>query len=271
MNIKILGCSTLIGMSSLCGLCGHKENTQTNTNPTEYNIVTAPPRDEFVHEYSIKVDEVNEMEGTSTADILSESWSTIMTKANHKETKISSAFFQELIRFSNEIKTSPINFTFIMYGESKFNPKAKYGSYLGLIQMDATAFKDCAIRMMEYEQYCKDTKQVTLQEYNVLRQKKEFKKPNIGNKRISFNDYKNLSRERQLIYAEAYLKYRIHENKLNGKKIPSNQLWALIHRPANCKKSSELNERQRKIQKIKNEVKSVDKDAYNKIINCQRA
>lgn len=271
MNMKIAGCAALISAGSLLGFCNTKENTQShnNTNAPNYTIITTPEKDEFVNEYSLKVDAADEVNGVSTADILSESWSAILTKANCKKTQISSGFFKELIRFSNEINTDPIDFTFIMYKESKFNPQASYGSFIGLIQMNPTAFKDCAIRMMEYEQYCKDTKKVTLQEYNEIRQKRGFQRPNIGGKRISFNDYKNLSREKQLIYAEAYLKYRIHEKKLNGKKIPSNQLWALIHKPRDFRKASELDERQKKIQTTKAEVKSVDKDAYNRIIGCR--
>ena len=48
------------------------------------------------------------------------------------------------------------------------------------------------------------------------------------------------------------MSYRIHEKGLNGKNIPSNQLWALIHRPTDYNKPSELNTRARILNAVKN-------------------
>lgn len=210
----------------------------------------------------------------SPAKKLSKAWSDILTKADSKKRKIivSPEFFDELIRFAKEIKANPVDFTFIMFKESRFDPKTKCRDYLGLIQMDSTAFTECALGMMEYEKYCKDhpKEKITLHDYKKISNQKGFKKPNIGSDRITYSTYKNLPREKQLKYAEAYLKYRIHEKGMNGKQLSAEQLWRLIHRP-NVKGKEldkELKDRRNKLNDIKKEIKKLYPEEYKQIISA---
>lgn len=239
MNIRSTGYAVMLASSMLVGVCGGKTIQKSSAKPAGHSLVSSPNMDVYIPEVASAVQEAAPSGVSKTAKVLSESWSVIVNE------KVKPEFFQKVINFANKVKTDPIDLTFILFRESKFNPKAKNGSYVGLIQMDKNAFNECVGRMMEYEQYKKEHPQekISLQDYLKLRGKKGFKRPVNPNK-ISFSQYCNLPREKQFKYSEYYLNYRIHEHKLNNSRISSIQLWALIHRPAKCREKAELRDRQ---------------------------
>ena len=248
MNIKTIGYSAFIAGSLLLSGC---------SNDGDYTIIEEQIPDSLLVDDSPSILEggqTNDISVVSTPKVLNDSWSSIMEKEGYN-VKLNQNFFKRVVDFSREIKADPVDLTFIMFQESKFDPSKKSaGGYVGLIQMDKTSFNDCALKMFEFEKYKKDHPQedITLLDYVDKSSNKDFKKPNIGKDKISFDEYRHLSPEKQFKYAEAYIKYRIHEKGLNGRKIPSNQLWALIHRPSDYDKSSELNGRARLLNAVKN-------------------
>jgi len=275
---------TLLLTSSLLfsGMANNKRmsNKNTVTSPSA-DYVRAPKQDVFVSSKTAKV--VSKPKLSNSASILSSAWSEIIEKTGH-QSNLSPEFFSKILNFSKSIKTNPVDFTFILFQESKFNPKIKGGSYAGLIQMDETAFKNCALRMLQYEKYCKNNpkEKITLKEFNKKLENKKIRIPDIGKKNILFSTYAGLSRERQFEYSTAYLRYRIHEQGLVGKKIPSNQLWALIHKPSACKKTDELRNRATLLSAVKvggtvnvngrtvniTGVKQISPENYKKILSC---
>lgn len=131
---------------------------------------------------------------------------------------ISKDFFDKIEAMAKRLNINAEDLAAIIYLESHFDPQvsSSSGKYHGLIQMDKKTFDNiCKSSGITYEQYCK------------------------------------LSREKQLKYTEIYLKYRIKEAGLKGK-VSGAQIYALIHRPADVNKKSELMERQRRINRAKN-------------------
>ena len=274
----LLTTSLLFGGASANKKSSSKVMASVNSN---HNLYTNPNCDDFVK--TVTSSSKKPTASLSKAKILSSAWSDVISETGHRG-KISEEFFQKVINFAKSVKIDPVDFSFIIFQESKFNPMCKNGSYAGLIQMDETAFKKCALRMLQYEQYCKNNpkKNLTLVQFNNKIENKKLSIPDIGKKNILFSTYSGLSRERQFEYASAYLRYRIHEQGLNGKKITSNQLWALIHRPFHCKKSDELINRSQFLSAVKiggtvdvngrnvviKGVKQISPDNYKKIISC---
>lgn len=259
MSINKIGYATIIAGTLLLSCCSKRQGD----NPSTMN--------ETVSEYVDSCQSTNHPEMAKTikpaadvsfaspvlnkpSDILNDAWTSVMEKDGYK-VKLTPKFFQQVIDFSRKNKLNAVDLTFIMFQESKFQSteRSSFGS-VGLLQMDKTSFNNCALKMFEYEKYKKDNpdKDITLRDYLSESSKGGFKKPDIGKDRITFEQYSKLSPEKQFKYTEAYIKYRIHEKGLNGKKIPSNQLWALIHRPTDYDKSTELNGRARLLNVVKN-------------------
>ena len=137
-------------------------------------------------------------------------------KYNYKcDPNISLTFFKGIENVAKDIKCKPEDLAAIMYRESHFDPKAKVGTYTGLIQMDKITFDSIPGKKCSYAQYCK------------------------------------LPREKQLKYAEDYLKMRIDENGLEGKRLSGGQIWTLIHRPSDINKPKVVQEHQKKVDKTK--------------------
>lgn len=151
--------------------------------------------------------------------------------------KVSEEFFEKVTEMADRLNFSPEDLCAIMFQESGFKPNAhgknaKTGAdYYGLIQMDATAFKTVTAFARETEG--KDCKL----------------DPNM-----TFAKYAKLPREKQLLYSEAYLKFRINEKGLTGQKLSGGQLWTLINSPANIKNSAFIAKNQAKIDKIQEKV-----------------
>ena len=130
---------------------------------------------------------------------------------------ISKDFFNQIEIIAKNLNTSAEDLAAIIYLESHFDPKVNNpsGKYRGLIQIDKKTFDNiCKSSDITYEQYCK------------------------------------LPREKQLKYTGIYLQYRIKEAGLKGK-VSGAQIYALIHRPIDINKQSELQERQNKINNAK--------------------
>lgn len=171
---------------------------------------------------SNKTQETDTKTNSTTAEKLHSDWQLVLTEeAKVKQSKvkcnpnISEKFFTEIEEAAKRLKCKPEDLAAIIYRESHFDPKAKNGQYLGLIQMDKTAFDSIPDRKCTYSQYCK------------------------------------LPREKQLNYAEKYLQMRINEKGLKGKNLTGGQLYTLIWRPADINKKSTVNEAQKRVNAAK--------------------
>lgn len=157
----------------------------------------------------------------SVSQQLYESWSNVVPD-------LSQEFFDKITEISKELKCKPEDFAALMFNESRFNPRADGGKYHGLIQMDITALKTVTKYAFDSQgENCKLDKNITMEKYI------------------------NLPREEQLKYAEAYLKFRIDEKHLNGKKLSGGQLWTLIKRPAGINDKKFVKKIQHQIDSIK--------------------
>lgn len=163
-------------------------------------------------------------------DELHEKWTKIYPK-------ISEEFFEKVADMADRLNCSPEDLCAIMYQESGFQPNAhgknaKTGAdYYGLIQMDATAFK-------------------TVVAYARKTEGKDCKlDPNM-----TYAKYAKLPREKQLLYSEAYLKFRINEKGLNGQRLTGGQVWTLINSPANINNPSFVDRNQKRIDRIQAKV-----------------
>lgn len=151
-------------------------------------------------------------------------WSKVMEEEdkNHAsffepDPNISKDFFNQIEAIAKRLNTNAEDLAAIIYIESHFDPKVSNpsGKYRGLIQMDKETFDDI------FKSY-----------------------------KITYKQYCELPREEQLKYTEIYLRHRIKKAGLKGK-VSGAQIYALIHRPADINKQSELQERQRKIDNAK--------------------
>ena len=132
---------------------------------------------------------------------------------------ISVEFFESLEKIANRLNCDVEDLAGIMYRESRFDPQAESpsGKYTGLIQMDKETFENC-IKLKNrctYEQYCK------------------------------------LPREEQLKYAEEYLRFRINEKGLTGKKLSGGEIYTLIHVPSHIHNSEEIKKHQARVDRAK--------------------
>lgn len=142
------------------------------------------------------------------------------------DTNISVKFFDEITNIAKRINCSPEDLTAIIYRESHFDPQVKSssGNYSGLIQMDKTSFDSLKVKnKCTYAEYCK------------------------------------LPREKQLKYTEAYLKFRIDEKGLTGKKLSGGQIYTLIHRPKDIDKPSAVKIHQRHVDEAKKVPEKIKK------------
>ena len=150
-----------------------------------------------------------------------DSWSNVVPKLSQK-------FFNELTAMSKRLNCNPEDLAALMFRESRFDPKANGGNYYGLIQMDEASLNAAVQHDFKTEgENCKLDKNITMEKYI------------------------NLPREEQLKYAEAYLKFRIDEKHLTGKKLSGGQLWTLIKRPASINNPKFVKKIQQKIDSIK--------------------
>ena len=164
---------------------------------------------------TIDFNKINKQQQTTkktTSQQLHEDWSKVIPN-------LSKEFFHELVEISKRIKCSAEDFAAILFLESRFDPKATGNGVHGLIQMDQTALNNAC----------------------------EF--ANLP--KISIKNYKKLPREKQLKYAEAYIKFRIDEKNLTGKKLSGGKLWALIKSPKRFNNNSFVKNLQKKIDQAK--------------------
>lgn len=192
--------------------------------------------------YSSKVNTIfdidmknKEEQQKSEAKSLHNDWRAVMiAEAQSKPKKftpdsnISYKFFEELTKTAERLNCNADDLAAVIYKESHFDPKAKGpGGYTGLIQMDETAFNAAVKHAV----------------------KTQGDKCNL-NPNLSYAEYSNLPREEQLKYAEAYLRFRIDEKKLEGK-ISGGQINTLIHRPADITKPASVIKHQKQVDKFK--------------------
>ena len=131
---------------------------------------------------------------------------------------ISLEFFDKIDKIAKRLNCRADDLAALIYRESHFDPqiKSSSGKYAGLIQMDKTTFS------------CLDVKN-----------------------KCSYEEYCRLPREKQLKYVEAYLKLRIEEKGLTGKKLSGGQIYTLIRRPKNINNPASIRANQRLIDKAK--------------------
>lgn len=141
---------------------------------------------------------------------------------------ISKKFFEDIVKTAERLNCKPEDLAAAMYRESHFDPttKSSSGKYKGLIQMDEQALKDSVNYAVKT-----DNRQI--------------------NPDIKYKEYAKLPREKQLKYAEAYLKFRIDEKGLTGKKLTGGQLYTLIRVPNSINNSKEVKKHQEYINKAK--------------------
>ncbi len=159
------------------------------------------------------------------AQKLHKEWQAVMeveSKVKQNRVKIdpniSVQFFDEITKAAKRLNCKPEDLAAIIYRESHFDPqiKSSTGKYAGLIQMDKVTFDSLKVdNKCTYAQYCK------------------------------------LPREKQLKYVEAYLKFRIEEKGLSGKRLSGGQIYTLIHRPKDVDKPSALRIHQRHVDEAK--------------------
>lgn len=146
---------------------------------------------------------------------------------------ISQEFFEKVTEIAERLNFNPEDLCAIMFRESGFKPNAhgknpKTGvDYYGLIQMDKSAFKAAVAHARTTEgKNCKLD-------------------PNM-----TYEKYAKLPREKQLKYSEAYIKFRIDEKGLTGKKLTGGQLWTLINSPKKINNPKFVTRNQARIDKI---------------------
>lgn len=186
---------------------------------------------------------IKEIADKNMSEKLHSDWAKVMREEakNHipsynPDPNISKKFFQEIVQTAERLNCNPEDLAAAMYRESHFDPQisSSSGKYKGLIQMDKQAFK------LALEHAVK-----------------------TGNKRIdpkmTYDKYAKLPREQQIKYAEAYLKFRIDEAGLTGKKINGGQLYVLIHVPSHIDNPKEVRKHQAYIAKAKKVPSEINK------------
>ncbi len=152
-------------------------------------------------------------------------WKTVMeVEVKFKQNRvkidpnISVNFFEKVTKVAKRLNCNPEDLAAIIYIESHFDPQTKSssGNYVGLIQMDKTSFDSLEVK-----------------------------------NKCTYSEYCQLPREKQLKYAEAYLKFRIDEKGLSGKKLSGGQIYTLIHRPKDIDKPSAVRVHQRRVDEAK--------------------
>lgn len=141
---------------------------------------------------------------------------------------ISLKFFDEITKTAKRINCRPDDLAAIIYRESHFDPQVKSssGKYTGLIQMDKMSFDSINV-----------------------------------DKKCTYEQYTKLPREKQIKYSEAYLKFRIEEKGLTGKKLTGGQVYTLIRRPKDINNPSVVRRNQKYVDKAKqvpSQMKKID-------------
>lgn len=149
-----------------------------------------------------------EKHDTTAAEVkkLKEMWSPVAKG-------VSDDFYKEIVEIAKRVNCDPVYLSIVLYQESKFNPRAKNGSFRGIGQMSHITLTD------------------SLQ--NVKR-----KNLNIEvNTKMTINRFAQLSREKQLPYIEAYI---VNAKRIAGigekEKLEPGQLYALFFTPGNADK-----------------------------------
>ena len=151
--------------------------------------------------------------------------------------KLSDSFLNEVVALADKVHCSPENLLALMYQESGgWNPasanKDKKGKvqYGGLIQMNSDSLR------MVSEKYSKE----------------------LGlKKNITMSDYLKLSREKQLKYAEGYMRMMKDScNLANKKHLTGGEAWGMIKSPHQTKKRNQefLRKLDRKLDDVKKQI-----------------
>lgn len=126
---------------------------------------------------------------------------------------VSDEFYKEIVEIAKRVNCDPVYLSIVLYQESKFNPRAKNGSFRGIGQMSHVTLAD------------------SLQ---------HVKRKNLDievNTKMTINRFERLSREKQLPYIEAYI---MNAKNLAGiganEKIEPGELYALFFTPGNANK-----------------------------------
>ena len=218
--------------------------------PTEWNEILKPPT---FGEW-LKAPKTEEVQGNSKPQELRKQYSNLLKKEYPKGANVPQSFYDKTfavskdlgMRKGKQVHCDPEDLFAIMYNESKFDPQSvsKSGKYAGLIQMDKGTYETV------------------------------FKKP----RKYTYEQYKGLSRDKQLGVAQDYLKYRIRTAgkgldkyiDKNGK-IDGGALYVLVWRPGDFETKSgaeiakKVNIKRNTIktinEKLKNANKNLDKKA----------
>ncbi len=199
---------------------GKSANSEMKVNSVwEHPAKTAPTSSQPVR------NKKQSSSSSSVAQRLHSKWQTVMEEESkvkqHRfkcDPNISVKFFDEITKIAKNINCNPEDLAAIIYKESHFDPRVKSssGKYSGLIQMDKMTFDSLEVKnKCTYREYCR------------------------------------LPREKQLKYTEAYLKFRIDEKGLKGKRLSGGQIYTLIRRPADINKPSTVRAHQRSVDDAK--------------------
>ncbi len=141
------------------------------------------------------------------AQELHEKWTNVP-----KQSGLSQEFFDEIEAISKRLKCDPEDLAALIFGESQFKPNlvSADGKYKGLIQMTNSSLSNSI-------------------KYSI----KKYGENSSVDKNMTMEKYLKLPREKQLVYAEAYLDMLKDLSGLKDKKIDGGQLWAMIKSPKN--------------------------------------
>ncbi|CCY63105.1 MAG: hypothetical protein ACLSA2_07000 [Candidatus Gastranaerophilaceae bacterium] len=150
---------------------------------------------------------IDEPPKPTKAQELHEKWTKVP-----KQSGLSQEFFDEIEAMSKRLKCDAEDLAALMFGESQFKPNlvSADGKYKGLIQMTNASLSNSI-------------------KYSI----KKYGEKSPVDKNMTMEKYLKLPREKQLIYAEAYLDMLKDTSGLKGKKIDGGQLWAMIKSPKN--------------------------------------
>lgn len=188
-------------------------------------------------ETSKNLETANAASGKKSRSGLTPRAAELKNKLKDNMPELSDNFLNAVVELANKVHCSPENLLALMYQESGgWNPasanKDKKGKvqYGGLIQMNSDSLR------MVSEKYSKE----------------------LGlKKNITMSDYLKLSREKQLKYAEGYMRMMKDScNLANKKHLTGGEAWGMIKSPHQTKKRNQefLRKLDRKLDYVKKQI-----------------
>ena len=167
----------------------------------------------------------------------------IKSMINVVDSNVSDKFVSGIVETSQKVKCSPEDLNSLLYIESKFNPKAKRGNFVGLGQMNSKSLK----LSVDYA--------------------KNNHKENSGiNPKITINQFAQLSREEQMPYVKNYiLAMKDFYIKNKTKNLTGGELYGLFYVPSRVNLPYLTSATDRKTAKYYASNRALDFNGDNKI------